>query len=793
MSSKGTSKSTPEDLAQARERLRSAETEIPQTLSLELSSEAWDALEVCLEKFNEAWKGASEPPHIEAFLPKRAGLRQLAIVELVKLDMEHRNTAKLTRMTLEQYAVEFPELGGLDRMPAELIFEEYLVRRQSQPDLTCDEYLQRFPKRAAELKALAAVHEAPVGVVRKTTSITSLRRPDAVQVGERIDDFDLIALLGQGSFAKVFLARQVSLQRLVALKISAARGFESQTLAQLDHPNIVRVHDQRRLPERNMQLLYMQYMPGGTLSDVVQRVKRTPVGARSSQILLEVIRDRLNEQGEGVSDTSLPSAIRGASWWMTVTWLGTQLAAALDHAHARGVLHRDLKPANVLLGRDGNPRLADFNVSASTVVASHVSAAYFGGSLAYMSPEQLEAFSAPAEQREGMMDGRSDVFSLGILLWEVLTGVRPFRDEQITDLDVDTLVGLANRRCTGPSAEEWKALAAEAPSDIVEFFRKCLAAKREDRFESALAARRALTLCGNDAGRNLLQPRTQSRVRTLCRKYPIAPLFLAGLLPNLISSALNIPFNLELIVNRLKSRAETEVAKKAVDNAFFWAMVYINSVAYALGILGALGFVIPVAFAAAKANAGAAVDAKFRYRSTWLPTVVAFVTASLWLISGPIFPTVLGAKGAPLLSEDYLHFIVSQAICGTLAASLAFNFTAVLCLRFVIPPLLDSRQDDPLMHSHLSTFALFSTVFEIAAYAVGPSAAILFGLARTSDSQSAFLIFSIAGFACLPLIFWLKRRIIDPDIAVLKSTTMIEDNMGSDTQSAVPTTRRSAR
>src|SRR5690606_29042902 len=160
------------------------------------------------------------------------------------------------------------------------------------------------------------------------------------------------------------------------------------------------------------------------------------------------------EQGEG-ADLTLPSAIRNASWWMTGAWLGMHLAGALDHANAHGVLHRDLKPSNVLLCRDGNPRLADFNVSASTVVASHVSAAYFGGSLAYMSPEQLEAFSSPPDVRESMMDGRSDVFSLGILLWEVLMGWRPFRDEQITDLEVDTLVQLATKRRSGPTAEDW--------------------------------------------------------------------------------------------------------------------------------------------------------------------------------------------------------------------------------------------------------------------------------------------------------------------------------------------------
>ncbi len=89
-----------------------------------------------------------------------------------------------------------------------------------------------------------------------------------IEVGERLDDFDLLIELGSGAFARVFLARQLSLQRLVAVKISANRGHEPQTLAQLDHDYIVRVFDQRILRDRDWRLLYMQYLPGGTLLDL---------------------------------------------------------------------------------------------------------------------------------------------------------------------------------------------------------------------------------------------------------------------------------------------------------------------------------------------------------------------------------------------------------------------------------------------------------------------------------------------------------------------------------------------
>ena len=112
-------------------------------------------------------------------------------------------------------------------------------------------------------------------------------------------------------------------------------------------------------------------------------------------------------------------------------WIGARLAAALDYAHNRGVLHRDIKPANVLLAADGSPKLVDFNVSFSSKLEGATPAAYFGGSLAYMSPEQIEAYNPDHDRKPDELDGRSDIFSLGVVLWELLTGARPFGDDRL--------------------------------------------------------------------------------------------------------------------------------------------------------------------------------------------------------------------------------------------------------------------------------------------------------------------------------------------------------------------------
>ena len=149
---------------------------------------------------------------------------------------------------------------------------------------------------------------------------------------------------------------------------------------------------------------------------------------------------------------------RQFNWPTTVCWLGARLAAALDYAHRHGVLHRDVKPANVLLDADGCPKLADFNVSFSSKLDGATPAAYFGGSLAYMSPEQLEASNPDHDRQPDELDGRSDVYSLAVMLWELLAGTRPFGEERVAANMIETLTQLAERRRAGVPAAAIAAL-----------------------------------------------------------------------------------------------------------------------------------------------------------------------------------------------------------------------------------------------------------------------------------------------------------------------------------------------
>ena len=125
-----------------------------------------------------------------------------------------------------------------------MIAEEFHARRRHATAASAGEYLERFPQWKDELVQLIGSDAAAQAIREKAG------KPDLLAAGQTVDDFDLLAAVGEGAFAKVFLARQRSLQRLVALKVSADHGTEPQTLAQLDHPHIVRVYDQRILPEQ---------------------------------------------------------------------------------------------------------------------------------------------------------------------------------------------------------------------------------------------------------------------------------------------------------------------------------------------------------------------------------------------------------------------------------------------------------------------------------------------------------------------------------------------------------------
>ncbi|HEX6960320.1 MAG TPA: serine/threonine-protein kinase, partial [Lacipirellula sp.] len=371
----------------------------------------WDLIAERIDAFSAAWDEAlaaeADPPRIDPFIQglDAAAARQLA-VELTKLDIERRWQHNRSPQHIEWYAQQYDVLSPIGKLPVDLIYEELQARMTAGLPVYQEEVRERFPVQADSLLRLLggmALSGSPTAtyygdtIVEKKSPSQPKQRPltaafSTLNPGDQLDDFQLITPLGSGAFARVFLARQISMERMVALKVAAHTGSEPQTLAQLDHPHIVRVYDQRSCNEPPARLLYMEVVAGGTLQDVVVRARNSYDGQASGGLLLSAIDDRLRACGAPIPESSSSRDwIEDASWPEVVCRLGAEVADGLAYAHSRGVMHRDIKPANVLLSAEARPKLADFNVSYNGGRADENPEDTFGGSLAYMSPEQLEA------------------------------------------------------------------------------------------------------------------------------------------------------------------------------------------------------------------------------------------------------------------------------------------------------------------------------------------------------------------------------------------------------------------
>src|SRR5438105_8088032 len=203
----------------------------------------------------------------------------------------------------------------------------------------------------------------------------------------RLASYTLLEPIGHGGMAVVYRARQDSLDRTVAVKIlsenlAASSEFmerfrrEARTAANLRHPNVITVFDFGQ-DERGVPYLVLEFIEGPTLADLMDR---------------------------GLDDSRIPDLI-------------AQIAAGLDYAHARRVIHRDIKPGNVLMTEDGRAVLADFGLAWLLEGAHLTLTGGVIGTPEYMSPEQ--AAGEP-------IDHRSDVYALGVVLYEMLVGDRPF-------------------------------------------------------------------------------------------------------------------------------------------------------------------------------------------------------------------------------------------------------------------------------------------------------------------------------------------------------------------------------
>lgn len=695
-----------------------------------------NALTEIMEQFVQAWESKASPPDLNQYLQNHQQPNRFLLIELIKIDLEFRWQQFNFPKRIMEYFEEFPALLE-ESVPVDLLYEEFHLRRQNGFDADPAEFLNLFPAVGPQLEQLFGLNHDFVST--KIFKAPAAEAYDSFKPGDTVDDFDLLTLLGKGAFAKVYQARQNSMQRLVALKISGNSSTEPQTLAQLDHDNIVRVYDQRLISDQKVRLLYMQYLTGGTLQPVIEQIKKTAPAERSGKVLLTVINQSLDLRGESRPAESLTcQTLNSLSWPDTICWLGIRLANALDYAHKKGILHRDIKPANVLLTSEGIPKLADFNISFSSHVAGTTPAAYFGGSLAYMSPEQLEAYDPTHNRVPESLDERSDLYSLGLMLWELLTGTRPFQDPSIESGWSALLKQMIQQRISGPILRNTpQHLPPDCPEHLITVLQKCLAPNPENRWNSGAELASQLELCMNPRAQQILFPPSTSWLSRL-KGWEIPLIILIVAIPNILAGLFNFFHNQKHIVEHLKNS----------QDAFWQIQSIINIIAYPLG-LGLIGWLTwtVLRFQTEKSTNYLPEDqtaAAIQKRCLRLGHYAALICITEWIIAGIAYPVSMHFAIGSLPITDYFHFLGSLLLCGLIAASYPFFGVTYISLHAIYPRLLQTnefRQQTPQIFSQLKRL---TWIYLIMAFLV-PTLSIATLALINLDDKLAIGILTVAG------------------------------------------------
>ena len=400
-----------------------------------------------------AWQDGRKP-QLEALIAEHPGISPGELAAMVQADIDVRWRRDDARPA-ESYLARFPALSNDPELAVDIIYAEYLAREGAGESPGAAEYQQRFPAFAEELSKQIGLHRALEAVDDETDAEGSLSGQSGTSVFEpsaTSPEFDagyeILEEIGRGGMGVVYKARQVALNRFVALKmvrtvdasnqelLSRFRS-EARAVASLRHPHIVQVYDFGE--HDGLPFLAMELIEGGTLA---ARLHGAPWPARAAAQLM------------------------------------IKLAGAVQFAHDHHVIHRDLKPANVLIASDQeglDVRITDFGLGKffHDEASPHTKTGAFLGTPSYMAPEQ-------AAGRTQEVGPATDVYSLGAILYELLTGRPPFCGSSPMEI-------LQQLAASEPIPVH--RLAPHTPRDLATICDKCLNVEIGRRYASAAELR----------------------------------------------------------------------------------------------------------------------------------------------------------------------------------------------------------------------------------------------------------------------------------------------------------------
>lgn len=321
-----------------------------------------------------------------------------------------------------------------------------------QPNI--DEFVKQYPEFESQIRKriqkLQEIDSLFACLMEEEISESGEGIPEHSLIGKRLGDFEVLSLIGTGGMGAVFLARGVSLDREVALKVISDIGGgrkktlerfkrEAKVLAKISHPNIVPIYEVGQ--QGPYSYFAMEYIKGVSLDKILSSIRNAKPDEKASDVIRRCLGAPMNVETVQKEAAGANGAEIDTDYIVRISRTIVGIASALDYAHKKGILHRDIKPSNILIDTEGTAKLVDFGLAKAETQQTITITGEFFGTPSYVSPEQI--------RRPETVDCRSDVFSLAATYYECLTLHPPFGGDTVNE----TLTQVISREAIPPKSD----------------------------------------------------------------------------------------------------------------------------------------------------------------------------------------------------------------------------------------------------------------------------------------------------------------------------------------------------